>query len=93
MAGNPTLAQDSEVTADAAAGHSASANYLHYLDILRTLGEQVAAVNSALLEAHTVDTVQQRRTALTTLYTRLRDMAATANDALGSWPEHGDVGA
>jgi hypothetical protein len=93
MAGNPTLAQDSEVTADAAAGHSASGNLLVYLDILGSLGEQGAAVNSALLEAHTADTVQQRRTALTTLYTRLRDMAATANDALGSWPEHGDVGA
>ncbi|MEV8509658.1 hypothetical protein AB0368_33190 [Actinoplanes sp. NPDC051475] len=46
---------------------------------------------SALLEAHTADTAHQRHTALTTLHTRLRDMAATANDAIGSWPEHGDV--
>ena len=89
MAGHPTHAHD--VTDDAAAGHSTSTNYLDYLDTLRTLGEQGAAVNSALLEAHTADTAQQRHAALTTLHTRLRDMAASANDALGSWPERSHV--
>lgn len=93
MPGHPTLAHDPDVTDEAAAGSSASGNFLLYLDILRMLGDHGAAVNSALLEAHTADTAEQRRTALTTLHTRLRDMAAVANDALGSWPEHGDVAA
>ena len=90
MPGHTTLAHDRDVTHDAATSHSAGGDYLAYLDILRALDDQGAAVNSALLEAHTADTTQQRRAALTTLHTRLRDMAATANHALGSWPEHRD---
>lgn len=91
MAAHTTLARDPDARDCAAVGHSAGENYLLYVDILRELDGQGAAVNSALLEAHTADTAHQRHTALTTLHTRLRDMAATANDALGSWPEHGDV--
>lgn len=56
---------------------------LTYLDILRDLGNQGAAVNSALLEAHTADNPQRRRAALVELHARLRRMAATANAALG----------
>ena len=91
MAGHPSLADDCDVTVDAVTGQTGGENYLVYLDILRELDDQGAAVNGALLEAHTADTAEQRRTALTTLHTRLRDMAATANDALGSWPENSDV--
>jgi hypothetical protein len=90
MPGHTTLACDRDATDDAAAGHPPGSGYLLYLDILRALDEQGAAVNSALLEAHTADTAQQRQTAMTRLHTRLRDMAATANDALGSWPERSD---
>ncbi|WP_199515711.1 hypothetical protein [Nucisporomicrobium flavum] len=90
MPGHTTLAHSDDVTHDAALGPAAG-DYLRYLDILRALDDQGAAVNSALLEAHTAGTAQQRQAALTTLHTRLRDMAATANDALGSWPEHGDL--
>ncbi|GLZ00831.1 hypothetical protein [Actinoplanes sp. NBRC 103695] len=89
---SPTaLVHDGDVPSTSAVGDPASSDYLQYLGILRALDEQSAAVNSALLEAHTAGTAQRRRTALTTLHTRLRDMAATANDALGSWPEHSDV--
>jgi hypothetical protein len=92
MAGHPIIAQEPGVTDDAAAGgHSAGENYLLYLDLLRRLDDQGAAINSALLEGRTADTALQRRAALTTLHTRLRDMAATANDALGRWPERSDV--
>jgi hypothetical protein len=56
---------------------------LTYLDILRDLGNQGAAVNSALLEAHTADNPQRRRAALVELHAGLRRMAATANAALG----------
>lgn len=80
-----TLGHDGEAT-DETAGD----DRLLYLDILRVLGNQRAAVTSALLEAHTADTAQHRRAALTVLHPRLRDMAAIANDALGSWPEHAD---
>ncbi|MCM4083902.1 hypothetical protein [Paractinoplanes hotanensis] len=90
MPGHPTLAHGSDVTVDAITGQSVGENYLFYLDILRALDDQGAAVNVALLEAHTADTTEQRRAALTRLHTRLRDMAATANDALGAWPEPAD---
>ena len=88
MPGHTTLTGDA--TDGAATGRLAGGDYLLYLDILRALGEQGAAVNSALLEAHTADTAQRRQAALTRLHTRLRDIAATANDALGSWPERSD---
>ena len=91
MPGHTSLVHDGDVTHDAATKRPAGGDYLAYLDILRALDEQGAAVNSALLKAHIADTAQQRRTALSTLHTRLRDMAATANHALGSWPEHSDV--
>jgi hypothetical protein len=91
MPGHTTLTHDGDVTHDAATNRPAGGDYPAYLDILRVLDNQGAAVNSALLEAHIADTAQQRRVALSTLHTRLRDMAATANDALGSWPERGDV--
>jgi hypothetical protein len=90
MPGHTTLAHERDATDDAAAGPPPGSGYLLYLDILRALDEQGTAVNSALLEAHTADTAHQRQTAMTRLHTRLRDMAATANDALGSWPEHND---
>lgn len=90
MPGHTALV-DGDVTPDAATSSPAGGDYLLYLDILRVLDDQGAAVNSALLEAHTADTAQQRRAALTMLHTRLRDMAATANDALGGWPENGDL--
>ena len=91
MPGHTTLTQAGDVTHDAATNRPAGGDYLAYLDILRALDDQGAAVNSALLEAHIADTAQQRRATLSTLHTRLRDMAATANDALGSWPERSDV--
>ncbi|MFI7598225.1 hypothetical protein [Actinoplanes sp. NPDC049681] len=77
------LAHGGDVTHDAATSRMAGGDYLSYLDILRALDGQGAAVNSALLEAHTAYTSEQRQTALTTLHGQLRDMAATANDALG----------
>lgn len=61
--------------------------YLAYLDTLRDLGNQGAAVNTALLEAHTADSAAARRRALTELHTRLRQMAATTNQVLGHWPD------
>lgn len=91
MPGHTTLVHDRDVTQDAAANRPPGGDYLAYLDVLRALDDQGAAVNSALLEAHIADTAQQRRAALSTLHTRLRDMAATANDALGSWPKNGDL--
>ncbi|MEU7906422.1 hypothetical protein [Actinoplanes sp. NPDC049118] len=60
---------------------------LRYLDVLPELDLHSAAVNTALLEAHTALTPPQCRAALTDLHTRLRIMAATANSALGGWPE------
>ena len=91
MSDPTTFDQDSSVTGDVVAtGHSAGENHLHYLNTLRKLGNLGAAINSALIEAHTADTGQQRRIALTTLHSRLRDMAATANDALGNWAEPDD---
>ncbi|GAA0547560.1 hypothetical protein GCM10010172_31700 [Paractinoplanes ferrugineus] len=91
MPGHTTLADAGDLADDAATGHPVGSDFLLYLDILRALDEQSAAVNSALLAAHTADTAPQRRTALTSLHSRLRDMAATANDALGNWPERSDV--
>jgi hypothetical protein len=61
-----------------------SDDYSTYLDILRELGSQAAAVNTALIEAHTADTPAACRRALVDLHTRLRHMAATANQALGA---------
>jgi hypothetical protein len=90
MAAHTTLARDPDASDDAASGRSAGEDFLVYLGTLRVLDDQGAAVNSALLEAHTAHTAQRRRTALTARHSRLRDMAATANDALGSWPEPGD---
>ena len=90
MAGHTTHAHDGDVTHGAATSRPPGGDYLLYLNILRALDDQGAAVNSALLEAHTADTTLQRRTALTALHSRLRDMAAAVNDALGSWPERGD---
>ncbi|WP_199514283.1 hypothetical protein [Nucisporomicrobium flavum] len=91
MSAHTTPGRDSNIGHDTAADRSAGENFLAYLDILRALDEQGAGVNSALLEAHTATTVEQRRTALTRLHARLRNMAATANDALGNWPDPGDV--
>jgi hypothetical protein len=87
------LAHDGDLANDAATNRMAGGDYLSYLDILRALDGQGAAVNSALLEAHTAYTSEQRQTALTTLHSRLRDMAATANDALGNWPVKGEESA
>jgi hypothetical protein len=82
MPGN-TLAS----TDPTAGGEPATDDYLAYLDTLRDLGNQGAAVNTALLKAHTADTAHARRAALTELHTRLRHRAATANHALGAWPD------
>jgi hypothetical protein len=91
MSTHTTLGRDSDIGHNTAAERSAGENFLAYLDILRALDEQGAAVNSALLEAHTATTVEQCCTALTRLHARLRNMAATANVALGNWPDSGDV--
>lgn len=91
MAAPTTLARGPDASDDRAAGHLAADDILVYLGTVRVLDDQGAAVNSALLEVHTAATVPQQRTALTTLHSRLRDMAATANDALGNWPEPDDI--
>lgn len=64
---------------------------LRYLDILRDLAAQGASVNTALVAAHTADTRERRRAALTVLHTRLRAMAATANQALADAPDPDEV--
>jgi hypothetical protein len=72
---------------DAGAGEPAVDAYLTYLDTVRDLANQGVVVNSALLQAHTADTPHGRREALTELHRRLRQMAATINEALGTWPD------
>lgn len=90
MASQPTVAHDGDGTVDAVTGQSVDENYLRYPGILRELDDQGAAVSGALLKAHTASDAEHRRAALTTLHTRLREMAATASDALGRWPERGN---
>ncbi|MFF5085341.1 hypothetical protein ACFY36_50580 [Actinoplanes sp. NPDC000266] len=58
--------------------------YLRYLALLRELGNRAFAVNTALLEAHLVDTPTERHHALTILHTRARGIAVLANEALGT---------
>lgn len=79
------MAVDTAAAADASsgAGMPATDDYLDYLKLLRDLDDQAAAVNTALLEAHIADGAQARREAIVELHTRLRRMAAAANDALG----------
>ena len=72
-------------------GDVVDGDYSAYLDVLSDLVNQSAAVDIALLEARTADTTQTRRDALVDLHTRLRRMAATANDALGPRPPSADV--
>lgn len=79
-----TLASTDRSTATG--GGPITDDYLAYLEILRDLGNQGAAVNTALVEAHMADTTPARRAALTALHTRLRRMAATANKALDPDP-------
>ncbi|GAA3952060.1 hypothetical protein [Actinoplanes auranticolor] len=66
-------------------------DYPQYVGVLSDLGNQCAALDSALLEARSADTTQTCRDALVDLHIRLRRMAATANHALGPRSPSPDV--
>lgn len=71
---------------DTSTGPAASGD--HYYRTLWVLAEDQNAFVAALTEAQGLEP-DARHKALVTLHRRLRAMAATANRALGQWPDVG----